>query len=169
MSSPPPAPTRHITTTSADTGLSSIWISEAIPIKPTYEGAPTGRGRIWIQEGIPGNNDPAGEIDGGKLKQNAVVREDGVATSIVDIPPGKSSPIHVTDSIDYLVVINGTVTLELTDGSFNDIPTGDIIVQRGTSHAWHNRTNEWARMLAVIVPAKPISLANGVTLKGERF
>lgn len=75
MSSPPPAPTRHITTTSADTGLSSIWISEAIPIKPTYEGAPTGRGRIWIQEGIPGNNDPAGEIDGGKLKQNAVVRE----------------------------------------------------------------------------------------------
>lgn len=28
---------------------------------------------------------------------------DGVATSIVDIPPGKSSPIHVTDSIGRFV------------------------------------------------------------------
>ena len=46
---------------------------------------------------------------------------------------------------DYGVVLNGEFQLELTDGSFTTLRTGEVVVLRGTQHAWHNKGTEWAR------------------------
>jgi mannose-6-phosphate isomerase-like protein (cupin superfamily) len=62
---------------------------------------------------------------------------------------------HRTDTVDYVVVLSGRVTLHLDDG---DVELGphDIVVQRGTHHAWSNRTDEIAVAVCVMIGAKPL-------------
>ena len=58
--------------------------------------------------------------------------------------------MHRTESIDYGVVIEGEMTLVLDDGEVQLKP-GSVVVQRGTNHAWANRSGKPCRMLFVLV------------------
>jgi len=62
--------------------------------------------------------------------------------------------MHRTDSIDYDVVIDGEIWLELDDGAETCLKTGDVVVQGGTRHAWRNKSAKDAVMLFVLVGAK---------------
>jgi hypothetical protein len=88
--------------------------------------------------------------------------------------PGVSSPMHHTQTIDYGVVLEGEVELELDNGETRVLKTGylsvpqvmilgsysrafrrDVFVQRGTMHAWHNRhATKWAKLFCVVVASK---------------
>lgn len=72
MSYPPqlPNPTRHITVTSPQTGISSLW-SEEIPVAPIFPGSQTYRGRVWIADSTPA--DVMTGADGAKLELKRVV------------------------------------------------------------------------------------------------
>lgn len=64
-----------------------------------------------------------------------------------------SSPhplMHRTESVDYGVVLHGALTLVLDDSEV-ELHPGDIVVQRGTNHAWANRSGAPCRMLFVLV------------------
>lgn len=61
--------------------------------------------------------------------------------------------IHRTETVDYGVVIEGEVTLVLDRGEVNLKP-GSVVVQRGTNHAWANRTARPCRMLFVLVDGR---------------
>jgi len=58
--------------------------------------------------------------------------------------------MHRTESVDYGVVIAGEVVLILDDSEVA-LKTGDVVIQRGTNHAWANRTSEMCRMLFILV------------------
>ena len=58
--------------------------------------------------------------------------------------------MHRTESIDYGIVIDGEMTLVLDDGEVLLKP-GSVVVQRGTNHAWANRSGRPCRMLFVLV------------------
>lgn len=58
--------------------------------------------------------------------------------------------MHRTESIDYGVVLEGEMTLVLDD-SATALKQGDIVIQRGTNHAWANRSGKMCRMLFVLV------------------
>jgi quercetin dioxygenase-like cupin family protein len=58
---------------------------------------------------------------------------------------------HQTATIDYSIVLQGTVTLEVDDGAEVELPTGSLVVQRGTRHAWHNYGSETAALAYVII------------------
>jgi mannose-6-phosphate isomerase-like protein (cupin superfamily) len=58
--------------------------------------------------------------------------------------------MHRTQSIDYGVVIAGEMTLVLDDGEALLRP-GSVVIQRGTNHAWANRSGAMCRMLFVLV------------------
>jgi len=60
---------------------------------------------------------------------------------------------HRTDTIDYGVLIEGELTLELDDGETAVLKPGDVLVQTGTRHAWRNTGNTPARMMFVMVGA----------------
>ena len=60
--------------------------------------------------------------------------------------------MHSTPTIDYLVVLDGEVWLELTDGEVH-LTQGTVVVQHGTRHAWRNRSDKPVTMLAVLVGA----------------
>lgn len=61
--------------------------------------------------------------------------------------------MHRTESVDYGVVIEGEVVLVLDDGEVLLTP-GSVVVQRGTNHAWANRSGRTCRMLFVLVSGR---------------
>lgn len=58
--------------------------------------------------------------------------------------------MHRTVSIDYGVVVHGELTLVLDTGEVQLRP-GSVVVQRGTNHAWANRSRQTCRMLFVLI------------------
>ena len=73
--------------------------------------------------------------------------------------------MHRTVSLDYGVVLEGEIDLILDSGESRHMKRGDISVQRGTNHAWKNRSEtSWARMLYVLQPAEKIVI-NGEEMK----
>jgi quercetin dioxygenase-like cupin family protein len=86
---------------------------------------------------------------------------------IVDMLPGQASPFHRTNSIDYGIVLEGEVELELDDGAKTTIGQGGIIIQRGTNHLWRNTTDKVCRIAFVLIEA-PAYLHNGKPLDEDR-
>jgi len=68
---------------------------------------------------------------------------------IIEIYPpsqgGKRTVMHRTRTVDYVVVIKGEIVLVLDDSEVT-LRAGDVLVQRGTDHAWENRSSQPARM-----------------------
>lgn len=58
--------------------------------------------------------------------------------------------MHRTESVDYGVVIEGELTLVLDDSEVQ-LAAGSVVVQRGTNHAWANRSGRLCRMLFVLI------------------
>lgn len=63
------------------------------------------------------------------------------------------SGFHRTDTLDYGVVLEGEIWLDLDDGRVRHLKAGDVVVQLGTRHAWRNRSEHPARMFFVLIGA----------------
>ena len=66
--------------------------------------------------------------------------------------------MHTTDSIDYVVIVSGEVTLELDDGEHAVLRAGDVVIQNGTRHAWRNHGTESCTIVGVAIGADRIRL-----------
>jgi quercetin dioxygenase-like cupin family protein len=60
--------------------------------------------------------------------------------------------MHKSKTTDYIILLKGQITLMLDDGEV-DLQPLDVVVQRGTNHAWVNRGTEDALLMAVLVDA----------------
>lgn len=60
--------------------------------------------------------------------------------------------MHTTDTIDYVYIVSGELVLELDDGEV-PLGPGDCVIQRGTTHAWRNRSARPAVVAAVLIGA----------------
>lgn len=117
----------------------------------------------YITKGFPTNIDQGADI---AVYQDFLKQPPGLTVSggtvlrYVDIPPGSLSPMHRTVSLDYGVVLEGEVELVLDSGEARILKRGDIAIQRATMHAWRNMSKtEWARMLYILQPVQPFSVA----------
>jgi len=86
----------------------------------------------------------------------------GTRFAVIDFPPGNSGRMHRTETIDYVIVIAGEIDMDLDDSTVR-LRAGDVMVQRGTNHAWVNRGTERARLAFVLVDAKPLGIGRPVT------
>lgn len=75
----------------------------------------------------------------------------GVIVRFTEMSPGAESPLHRTETVDVGVVLEGETWLLLDDGSETRVGPGDAVVQRGTNHAWANRSDRPVRMLFVLI------------------
>ena len=73
--------------------------------------------------------------------------------------PGKgleSHPgFHKTDTVDFIIVLEGEVYSMMETGE-TLLRAGDVLVQRGTNHAWSNRSGKVCKIAAVMLNAKPL-------------
>ncbi len=63
--------------------------------------------------------------------------------------------MHRTRTIDYIVLLSGKVTLLLDEGEI-DLEPFDVVVQRGTNHAWANRGTEPALLVGILIDAEAL-------------
>jgi mannose-6-phosphate isomerase-like protein (cupin superfamily) len=64
--------------------------------------------------------------------------------------------MHTTDSIDYGIVLQGEISLELDNNVEKSLKAGDVVIQNGTRHAWRNRSNKPAVMAFILLGATRI-------------
>lgn len=76
-----------------------------------------------------------------------------MASAAGDMPGIEADGFHTTETIDYVMVLDGEVSLELDTGEVTLHP-GDCVVQRGTRHAWRNRGDRAVRMVAVMLSTR---------------
>jgi len=63
--------------------------------------------------------------------------------------------MHRTDSVDYVVLLQGEVTALFDIGQVRMKPF-DVLIQRGTNHGWMNNGEEPALLMAVLIDAEPL-------------
>ena len=71
------------------------------------------------------------------------------------IDTSKHPAMHKTNTIDYIILLKGDVTLLLDEDEVNLKPH-DVVVQRGTNHAWVNNDEEPALLIAVLIDSELI-------------
>lgn len=108
---------------------------------------------LWTTPTVPADN---GDPVDGREREAGLTLNAGSVIRIVDMLPGKQSPMHRTNSIDYGIVVSGEIELELDDGSRTRVGAGSVIVQRGTNHLWRNPSaTEPCRIVFVLIEAAP--------------
>jgi hypothetical protein len=62
---------------------------------------------------------------------------------------------HKTDSVDYAIVLSGEIYALMDEGEVL-LKSGDVLIQRGTNHAWSNRTDKPCTVAFVLIDAEPV-------------
>ena len=126
-------------------------------------------------------------MDEAKERVKGVVLQDGVNGQITDLPPNQGVGYHRTNSIDYNILLGGSVWLitPSTDPKYAQggkangnekakpgevwtlVKAPGMVVQRGTMHAWQ-ATDEGARWITVVVSAAAVEVG-GKALEERDF
>ena len=116
--------------------------------------------KLWTTATSPAScDDPAD----GAQRPSGLTLPGGTVLRFVEMQPGGRSPMHRTSSVDYGILLEGEVDLELDGGKRVHLKPGDVVVQRGTIHAWVNDSAEPARVAFILIDATPATV-NGRTL-----
>jgi len=137
------------------TGLTStlLWVTDGSPAELSGDTdkadreigvAPPPRGSIFRVVDFP----PAADF--GSVDNAAMLREMGIGRRA---DGARHAGMHRTRSIDYAVVISGEIDMLLDDSEVH-LKAGDVLVQRGTNHAWMNRGREDCRIAFVLIDAE---------------
>ena len=70
-----------------------------------------------------------------------------------EVKPGEHPGMHRTQTVDYALMLQGELTAIL-DEEETVLRAGDVLIQRGTNHAWANRSGQPARIAFILIDAK---------------
>ncbi|KAK4683478.1 hypothetical protein P7C73_g6778, partial [Tremellales sp. Uapishka_1] len=172
---------RRVITVHAPDGALDIKDETLVPFAmPTYSATPLYHQADFLsttQAAVDGANDtpqalsvPGGILTRflGGLQRWKTIGEGLMREMNLDIPPTTETPVHFTDTIDILVVIQGQVELHFHDGTKTDLKQGEFLAQLGNVHQFINTTDQWCRLFGVVVPLKEAVLVDGKPLD-EKF
>lgn len=108
---------------------------------------------VWTTATVPAN---LNDTSDGMNRDAGTTINGGSVIRVCDILPGQASPMHRTNSIDYGVVMDGEIELELDCGATKILRQGDIVVQQGTIHLWRNLSQtKTCRIIFILIEASP--------------
>lgn len=140
------------------TGIRStlLWVSDSTP--PDLSGAtdaaereigvaPPPRGSVFRIVEFP----PEGSA-GKALSSEDVIKEMGLAGAAEGGAKKRHATMHRTQSLDYGIILSGEIDLWMDDSEVH-LKAGDVIVQRGTNHAWVNNGDQPCRIAFILIDA----------------
>jgi mannose-6-phosphate isomerase-like protein (cupin superfamily) len=138
--------------------LYEMWGADAVVRLPSDGSAPAAKGYFPREGGsrfgfftVP----PAGMAPPADLDMAAAIAEvNEKLPGMVDVLEMDNPGMHRTDTVDYVVVLSGEVSLELDDGQTVRLSAGDCVVQNGTRHAWRSISSEPCVMAVALVGAR---------------
>jgi len=141
-------------------GLFEIWMSESIPADnsvltdkmaeaPATLCPPAGAVKVrWFMVPPENNGMSAEEKEAAAVFAFEII---GAADARVDTT--RHPQMHKTKSVDYIIVVKGELDMLLDEGEARSLKPGDVVIQRGTNHAWVNKGTEPALLVAVLADA----------------
>ena len=162
MTIEPPKPVRRVVTGHDASNVARVLIDGAA--MNTRSSRP---GRlstlIWSTDGTPADIAIGEDIeDLGARRLGTAPPTGGTRFTVNDIPPGERGVMHRTETLDYVIVLSGELDMEMDDSTVT-LKAGDVMVQRGTNHAWINRGADYARVAFVLIDAKPLGIGKPLT------
>jgi hypothetical protein len=147
--------TRRIVTGNKPNGKSYVVSNEIVPDMALWD--TTGNDTLGGQSSqlLPTtapNLEPAG---GGSKCLHVTLQPWKIMKPVLErgeIPGVDAKGFHRTNTVDYIMMIDGEVTLLLDEGEVT-LGAGDLVVQRNTNHAWHVRGDTPANFWGVMVSA----------------
>jgi quercetin dioxygenase-like cupin family protein len=127
-----------------------------------YPGSGNVSTMIWCTDKSP-TTMPAGKDfeDMGARILGTAPPAHGTRFAVNDFQPDNKPHMHRTETIDYVLVLEGEIEMDM-DNSTVKLKAGDVMVQRGTNHAWANRSNARARVAFVLIDAEPLGIGKPV-------
>lgn len=108
---------------------------------------------IWNTDGSPARITAVEQREPNDRPLQLAPPPGGSIIRVVEMGAGHRSATHRTRTVDYGIVLEGEVFLVMED-SETLLHPGDIVIQRGTNHAWENRSDRPARMVFILVAAE---------------
>lgn len=122
---------------------------------------------VWATVEMPVSLDDEALVTQREGSQTTVVGSgSGSVLRIGVLAPGTRSPMHRTESLDYGICLDGECVMELDSGETVAVRAGDVVIQRGTNHVWHNRSEAPCRFAWILIDAVPV-VVNGHRLSGR--
>ena len=142
-----------------------------VPSRPGYRAV-----NVWRTESAPAR---IGATDNISKHEGIQPPRNGTILRIIDFPPeprdamelkqmldatfggiykdaahdrraGKHPGMHRTETVDYAIVLEGEIWAVMDEGE-TLLRAGDVLIQRGTNHAWANRSGATARIAFVLI------------------
>jgi mannose-6-phosphate isomerase-like protein (cupin superfamily) len=140
-----------------DFGLTNLWVTEGSPA--SNEGNADAAARPVVLEPPPGGTIfrvvefPPDKAAGGFDREVAFA---AMGAGHAMDPDGSRHPgMHKTASVDYAIVLSGEIYALMDEGE-TLLRAGDCLVQRGTNHAWSNRSDAPCLVAFILVSATPV-------------
>jgi mannose-6-phosphate isomerase-like protein (cupin superfamily) len=163
---------RRVVTGHTEAGVSVVVSDGPVPVSRELPDDGVAFHEIWNTEGAPAMITALEPSEPTERTLAVPPPPRGTKIRINEFAPGHlderglQSPVHRTASVDYGIVLEGEITLVLDDSEVT-LLAGDVVVQRGTDHAWANRGDATAKVVFVLVdgafdPALASTLPGGL-------
>ncbi len=123
----------------------------ALEFHPTKLEPPPGGSTLRINEAMPKQGGDS--LSFAEKKQQARQRFRSMDAEHCLVDSDRYAGMHRSKTTDYILVLQGELTLILDDGEAV-LKAGDVVIQRGTSHAWENRGTALARWYVIMIDAE---------------
>ena len=152
-------PSPHVLTLpgAGDFGLTNLWVTDRAPA--SNEGSADAAARTIVLE-PPANGTIFRVVEfppekrGGTFDRDAAFSAMG-ADHAMDPDASRHPGMHKTSSVDYAIVLSGEIWALMDEGE-TLMRAGDTLVQRGTNHAWANRSDAPCLVAFILVNASPV-------------
>ena len=132
-----------------------LWGADVLPTFPDAGSMPShhayfpppGGFRFGLFTVPPDGSGPPENVDVSAAVGELEAKLPGLVSYVEPAAPG----MHTTPTVDFEVVLDGEVWLELDDGVEVHLRPGDCVVQNGTRHAWRNHGQKTARLAVFVV------------------
>jgi len=139
--------------------LHEMWVTDGAPASYAQEDALEGR-RVGLEPPKFGTrflffrvepDDPA--LDRAEIEALVARGFEAIGAAHCRPDTSKNPHMHRTGTVDYIIVLEGEVTLVLDEEEV-DLKPFDVVIQRGTNHAWISKNGQSALLAAVLVDAE---------------
>ena len=173
---------RRVVTGHTPDGVSVVVSDGPVPVSRELPEDGVAFHEIWNTNGAPAPVTAREAVDPTEVDLTVPPPKRGTKIRINEFQPGRlderglQSPVHRTESVDYGIVLEGEITLVLDDSEVT-LYAGDVVVQRGTDHAWANRSDSVTKVAFILVDGEfapellatlPEGAVDRVTRKGPK-
>ena len=143
---------RRIVTTHDANGKAIIGIDSVRESSPGVKDKNVQNAALWATSQMPVDMSSGSDPVAAKLQLSP--GPNGSIFRMLELPPGTPALMHRTNTVDYVLLMEGECDMILDDGKEVHMNQGDVMIQQGTWHGWANRSSKTCRIAFVLIDAK---------------